>query len=84
MKQIQSKKQVTSRANKISPSFAFLGCQLIAGYLLDQFFEPEDGGIAFVEASVNVYRYTQRHFPEDGILHSHRCKNLKSCNWEQP
>jgi hypothetical protein len=22
--------------------------------------------------------WTQRHIPEDGILHSHRCENLKS------
>jgi hypothetical protein len=29
------------------------------------------------ETSVNV-RYTQRHIPEDDILHSHRCENLKS------
>jgi hypothetical protein len=29
------------------------------------------------EASVHT-RCTQRHIPEDGILHSHRCENLKS------
>jgi hypothetical protein len=31
-------------------------------------------------------RYTRRHIPEDGILHSHRCENIKSyilsrCLW---
>jgi hypothetical protein len=26
-------------------------------------------------------RSTWRHFPEDGILHSHRCENLKSYLW---
>jgi hypothetical protein len=29
------------------------------------------------ETSVNT-RSTQRHIPEDDILHSHRCENLKS------
>jgi hypothetical protein len=29
------------------------------------------------EMSVHI-RSTQRHIPEDGILHSHRCENLKS------
>jgi hypothetical protein len=29
------------------------------------------------ETSVHT-RSTQRHIPEDGILHSHRCENLKS------
>jgi hypothetical protein len=24
------------------------------------------------------YKSTQRHMPQDGILHSHRCENLKS------
>jgi hypothetical protein len=30
------------------------------------------------ETLVNA-RCTQRHIPEDDILHSHRCGNLKSC-----
>jgi hypothetical protein len=29
------------------------------------------------ETSVNT-RHTQRHIPEDDILHSHRCESLKS------
>jgi hypothetical protein len=29
------------------------------------------------EASVHT-RSTRRHIPENGILHSHRCENLKS------
>jgi hypothetical protein len=31
-------------------------------------------------ASVQSTRYTRRHTPEDGILHSHRRENLKSYN----
>jgi hypothetical protein len=30
------------------------------------------------ETSVQFKRSTLRHIPEDGILHSHRCENLKS------
>jgi hypothetical protein len=30
------------------------------------------------EASVYFTGSTRRHIPEDGILHSHRCENLKS------
>jgi hypothetical protein len=30
------------------------------------------------ETSVQFTRSTRRHIPEDGILHSHRCENLKS------
>jgi hypothetical protein len=30
------------------------------------------------ETSVQFTRATRRHIPEDGILHSHRCENLKS------
>jgi hypothetical protein len=41
------------------------------------FFYPEDGGDTFSETSGNV-RSTQRHIPEDDILHSHRCESLKS------
>jgi hypothetical protein len=33
--------------------------------------------ISFSEKSVNAIS-TQRHIPEDDILHSHRCGNLKS------
>jgi hypothetical protein len=33
--------------------------------------------IRSLEMSVHT-RYTQCHIPEDGILHSHRCENLKS------
>jgi hypothetical protein len=33
------------------------------------------------ETSVHT-RSTRRHIPEDGILHSHRCENLKSCTIE--
>jgi hypothetical protein len=34
---------------------------------------------AIHSSETSVYtRSTQRHIPEDGILHSHRCKNLKS------
>jgi hypothetical protein len=29
------------------------------------------------ETSVHT-RFTRRHIPENGILHSHRCENLKS------
>jgi hypothetical protein len=40
-------------------------------------------GFAMVIGFINhlwivTTRSTQRHFPEDGILHSHRCENLKS------
>jgi hypothetical protein len=31
------------------------------------------------ETSVYFTGSTRRHIPEDGILHSHRCENLKSC-----
>jgi hypothetical protein len=33
--------------------------------------------ISFSETSV-LTRVTRRHNPEEGILHSHRCENLKS------
>jgi hypothetical protein len=32
------------------------------------------------ETSVNA-RFTQRHIPEDDILHSHGCESLKSYNY---
>jgi hypothetical protein len=34
--------------------------------------------IRFSETSVHT-RSPQRYIPEDGILHSHRCENLKTC-----
>jgi hypothetical protein len=71
---------------------SFSPCSYIAGYLrlvaqsaatcsrwfpAREFLYPEDGAIRSSETSVNA-RSTQRHIPEDGILHSHRCENLKS------
>jgi hypothetical protein len=38
---------------------------------------PEDGGIRSSETSVHT-RSTRGHISEDGMLHSHRCENLKS------
>jgi hypothetical protein len=34
--------------------------------------------VSFYEPSANLYRSSQRHFPEDGPPHGHRCENLKS------
>jgi hypothetical protein len=43
----------------------------------DDFYHPDDGGDTFLR---NVgSRTTRRNITDDGILHSHRRENLKSC-----
>jgi hypothetical protein len=48
-----------------------------AGSLLADFSTLKMEAIRSAETSVHT-RSTRRHIPEDGILHSHRCENLKS------
>jgi hypothetical protein len=48
-----------------------------AGYSFADFSTLKMEAIRSSEMSVYT-RSTQRHIPEDGILHSHRCENLKS------
>jgi hypothetical protein len=48
-----------------------------AGSSLADFSALKMEAIRSSETSVHT-RSTQRHIPEDGILHSHRCENLKS------
>jgi hypothetical protein len=48
-----------------------------AGSSLTDFSALKMEAIRFSETSVHTGS-TQRHIPEDGILHSHRCENLKS------
>jgi hypothetical protein len=48
-----------------------------AGSPLADFSTLKMEGIRFSESSVYAPS-TQRHIPEDGIVHSHRCENLKS------
>lgn len=43
-------------------------CLLFADYLLGLVFSPEDGGIGSCEASVNLYRTTQRYIPADRTI----------------
>jgi hypothetical protein len=50
-----------------------------AGSSLADFSTLKMEAIRSSETSVNA-RSTQRHIPEDGILHSHRCGSLKSYN----
>jgi hypothetical protein len=50
-----------------------------AGSLLADLFTLKMDAIRFSETSVNA-RSTQRHIPEDEILHSHRSENFKSYN----
>jgi hypothetical protein len=61
-----------------------LGCSAVllqppaqAGSSLENFSTLKMEGIRSSETSVDT-RSTRRHIPEDGILHSHRCENLKS------
>jgi hypothetical protein len=68
----------------ISPQIPYdLSCTLRppahAGSSLADFSTLKTEAIRFSETSVHT-RSTQRHIPEDGILHSNRCKNLKSYN----
>jgi hypothetical protein len=46
-------------------------------FLARGFFYPEDGGDTFLRNVGSHKSYTAPH-PEDGILHSRRCENLKS------
>jgi hypothetical protein len=47
-------------------------------FLARGFFYPEDGGDTFLR-NVGSPKFKRRNIPEDGILLSHRCENLKSC-----
>jgi hypothetical protein len=48
-----------------------------AGSSLANFSTLKKEAIRSSETSVYI-RSSRRHIPDDGILHSHRCKNLKS------
>jgi hypothetical protein len=50
---------------------------LQAGSSLADFYTLKMESIHFSETSVHT-RSTQRHIPQDGILHSYRCESLKS------
>jgi hypothetical protein len=43
-------------------------------------FYPEDGGDTFFR-NVGSYKTAQCHIPEDGILNTHCCENLKFYNY---
>jgi hypothetical protein len=51
-----------------------------AGSSLADFSTLKMEAIRFSETSVQSTTSTRRHTSEDGILHSHRCENLKSYN----
>jgi hypothetical protein len=54
------------------------GCRLQPRWLLASgFFYPEDGGDTFLR-NVDSHKIYTAPLPEDGILHGHRCENLKS------
>jgi hypothetical protein len=46
-------------------------------FIVHRFLHPDDGGVKFLR-NVVLTRATRRNIPEDGILHSHCCGNLKS------
>jgi hypothetical protein len=51
---------------------------VLAGFLIDLPFDPEEGGITFIR---NVKELLQDCIPDDGTLHSHRSNNLKYKNF---
>jgi hypothetical protein len=57
---------------------------LLTLFLAREFFYTEDRGDTPPNVGTQNLRPTRLHIPEDGILHSHRCENLKSYNWELP
>jgi hypothetical protein len=49
-----------------------------AGSSLQEFYTMKMDAILYSETSVHFTGSTWSNIPEDGILHSHRCENLKS------
>jgi hypothetical protein len=47
-------------------------------YLLGLFVDTVDQAVCFTGASVNFYRTTRRHIPENSTLHIQRSENVKS------
>jgi hypothetical protein len=46
-------------------------------FLLDLFFDPEDGGDIFFRNIDGFQRTTRFYAPEDRTLHNYSCENLK-------
>jgi hypothetical protein len=63
---------------RIASIFSRLLLPAHAGSSLADFSTLKMEAIRSSETSVHFRRSTRRHIPEDGILHSHHCENLKS------
>jgi hypothetical protein len=52
-------------------------CLLRAGFLLNLYFNPEDGGNISTKTLVD-FQWTTHRYTEDGSPHNQLCENLKS------
>jgi hypothetical protein len=55
----------------LPPAFTLVSCSAYSSTLKME-------AVYYSETSVDFQRTTRRYIPEDGTLHNHRCKNLKS------
>jgi hypothetical protein len=65
------------RSQRISQTRALLGHLLPASFLLGLFFYLENGDDVFPPKRRDRFRCTVRYNPEEDILRTHRCENLK-------